>query len=163
MDSLPSPSSSPPFPSRKKQKKLTVGRTQQCGFRSRACPGEVILKRSFAFCNWTQRPDTAMTPARWTLEQHGRALPLARQVVHSPRIYHHRSPALCGNASGEMTAGSSSRGGDPPPPPNVRVCVFWHKPTELAHSFIILLLASVSVFTALSTVFHSLNSPRALI
>ena len=33
-----------------------------------------------------------------------------------------------------------------------------HKPTELAHSFYSVLV-SVSVFMALSTVFHSMNSP----
>ena len=50
-----------------------------------------------------------------------------------------------------VTAGSPSRGGD------VTVCV-WHKPAELAHSFWFFLV-SVSVFMALSTVFHSINSP----
>ena len=34
----------------------------------------------------------------------------------------------------------------------------WRKLTELAHSFFSVLL-SVSVFMALSTVFHSINSP----
>ena len=34
-----------------------------------------------------------------------------------------------------------------------------HKPTELAHSFLFFLLVSVSVFMALSTVFHSIHSP----
>ena len=49
-------------------------------------------------------------------------------------------------------------------------CDFWwwgfffvfvlHKPTELAHSFFLYsVLVSVSVFMALSTVFHSINSP----
>ena len=33
-----------------------------------------------------------------------------------------------------------------------------HEPTELAHSFCFVLV-SISVFIALSTVFHSLNSP----
>ena len=36
---------------------------------------------------------------------------------------------------------------------------FWHKPTELAHSF---LFCSIYVFLALSTVFHSINSPSTL-
>ena len=40
---------------------------------------------------------------------------------------------------------------------------FWHKPTELAHSFFFFflnsVLVSVSVFMALSIVFHSMNSP----
>ena len=36
---------------------------------------------------------------------------------------------------------------------------FWHKPTELAHSFFYSVLVSVSVFMGLSTVFHSINSP----
>ena len=35
----------------------------------------------------------------------------------------------------------------------------WQKPTKLAHSFYIVLV-SVSVFMALSTVFHSINSPN---
>ena len=35
---------------------------------------------------------------------------------------------------------------------------FRHKPTELAHS-LYSVLVSVSVFVALSTVFHSINSP----
>ena len=34
----------------------------------------------------------------------------------------------------------------------------WHKPTELAHPFYSVLV-SISVFKALSTVFHSMNSP----
>ena len=35
-----------------------------------------------------------------------------------------------------------------------------HKPTELAHSFYsVLIFVSVSAFVALSTVFHSINSP----
>ena len=34
-----------------------------------------------------------------------------------------------------------------------------HKPTELAHSFFYSVLMFVSVFMALSTVFHSINSP----
>ena len=34
----------------------------------------------------------------------------------------------------------------------------WHKPTELAHSFYSVLV-TVSVFMALSTVFHSINYP----
>ena len=38
------------------------------------------------------------------------------------------------------------------------VYVFDRKPTELAHSFYSVLV-SVSVFMALSTVFHSINSP----
>ena len=45
-----------------------------------------------------------------------------------------------------------SRGGD------VTVYVLDHKPTELAHTFYSVLV-SVSVFMALSTVFHSINSP----
>ena len=40
----------------------------------------------------------------------------------------------------------------------VAIYVFWHKPTELAHSFLFC-FASVSVFMVLSTVFHSMNSP----
>ena len=36
---------------------------------------------------------------------------------------------------------------------------FWHKATELAHSFFSVLV-SASVFMALSTVFHSINSPN---
>ena len=36
----------------------------------------------------------------------------------------------------------------------------WHKPTELAHSFLISVLVSISVFMAPSTVFHSINSPE---
>ena len=36
---------------------------------------------------------------------------------------------------------------------------FWHKPTELAHSFFYSVLVSVSVFMALPTAFHSINSP----
>ena len=45
-----------------------------------------------------------------------------------------------------------------------RVCVSWHKPAELGHClfFFFLLLASVSVLAALSTVFHSLNYTSAL-
>ena len=35
---------------------------------------------------------------------------------------------------------------------------FWHKPTEFAHSFYSVLV-SISVFIALSTAFHSINSP----
>ena len=35
-----------------------------------------------------------------------------------------------------------------------------HKSTELAHSFFYSVLVSVSVFMALSTVFHSINSPE---
>ena len=35
----------------------------------------------------------------------------------------------------------------------------WHKPTQLAHSFSSILL-SISVFMALSEVFHSINSPK---
>ncbi|WP_419607929.1 hypothetical protein, partial [Thiolapillus sp.] len=50
-----------------------------------------------------------------------------------------------------VPAGSLSRGGD------VMVCLR-HKPTELANSFYSVLI-SVSVFMALSTVFHSINSP----
>ena len=50
-----------------------------------------------------------------------------------------------------VPADSPSRGGD------VTVYV-WRKPTELAHSFFYSLLVSVSVFMALSTVFHSMNS-----
>ena len=45
-----------------------------------------------------------------------------------------------------------SRGGD------VTVYVKRHKPTELAHS-LYSVLVSVFVFMALSTVFHSINSP----
>ena len=36
---------------------------------------------------------------------------------------------------------------------------FRHKPTELAHSFFYSILVSISVLMALSTVFHSINSP----
>ena len=39
-----------------------------------------------------------------------------------------------------------------------RSCL-WYKPTELAHFFLYSILVSVSVFMALSTVFHSINSP----
>ena len=35
----------------------------------------------------------------------------------------------------------------------------WHKPTEPAHAFFYSVLVSVSVFMALSTVFHSINFP----
>ena len=60
-----------------------------------------------------------------------------------------------------VPTGSLSRGGD------VAVYVFnvfcllclRHKPTELAHSFFYSVLVSVSVFMALSTIFHSINSP----
>ena len=36
---------------------------------------------------------------------------------------------------------------------------FWNKPTELAHCFFGSVFVSISVFMALSTVFHSINSP----
>ena len=52
----------------------------------------------------------------------------------------------------EVPTCSPSRGGD------VAVCVFLYKPTELFYSFLFFLL-SVSVLTALSTVFYSTNSP----
>ena len=51
-----------------------------------------------------------------------------------------------------VPAGSPSRSGD------VTVYVK-DKPTELAHSFLYFVLVSISVFMALSTVFHSINSP----
>ena len=50
-----------------------------------------------------------------------------------------------------LSAGLPSHGGD------VTVYV-WHKPTELAHSFLSCLL-SIFVFMALSNVLHSINSP----
>ena len=50
-----------------------------------------------------------------------------------------------------VSAGSPSRGGD------VTVCLR-HKPIEIAHSFKSVLVF-VSVFMALSTVFHSIISP----
>ena len=56
-------------------------------------------------------------------------------------------------AESPVPAGSPSRGRD------VTVGVFGHKPAELAHSFCILLFASIPVFKALSTVFRSKNSP----
>ena len=52
-----------------------------------------------------------------------------------------------------VLAASPSCGGD------VAVCIFWHNQPNLPTSFYILLLASISVFTVLSTVFHSINSP----
>ena len=54
-----------------------------------------------------------------------------------------------------VPAGSPSRGR------NVAVDAFdRNKPTELAHSFFFgFVLVSVSVFVALSTVFHLINSP----
>ena len=58
---------------------------------------------------------------------------------------------LVSNSPKAVPAGSLSRGGD------VMVCLR-HKPTELANSFYSVLV-SVSVFMALSTVFHSINSP----
>ena len=58
----------------------------------------------------------------------------------------------CPTSCGPSTAGSPSRGG------NVMVYVFDIKPTELAHSFYSVLV-SVSVFMALSPIFHSINSP----
>ena len=54
--------------------------------------------------------------------------------------------------SDDVPSGSSSRGG------NVTVYV-GHKPTELAHSFFYFVLVCISLFMALSTVFHSINSP----
>ena len=36
---------------------------------------------------------------------------------------------------------------------------FLHKPNELVHSFFYSVLVSISVFVALSTVFHCMNSP----
>ena len=36
---------------------------------------------------------------------------------------------------------------------------FWHKPAELAHSFFYSALVFISVFMALSTLFHSIYSP----
>ena len=52
-----------------------------------------------------------------------------------------------------IPVGSPSRGGD------VMVYAFDIKLTELAHSFYPVLV-SISVFTALSAVFHSINSPN---
>ena len=51
-----------------------------------------------------------------------------------------------------VPTGSLSRGGD------VTVYV-WHKLTDLTH-FFFSVLVSISVFMALSTVFHSINSPN---
>ena len=54
----------------------------------------------------------------------------------------------------KVPMGPPSGGGD------VAVKCQRHKPTELAHSFFFYsVLVSISVFMALSTVFHSLNSP----
>ena len=57
------------------------------------------------------------------------------------------------NLYSEVPTGSPSHGGD--------VVVFCqrHKPTQLAHSFFYSVYVSVSVFMALSTLFHSINSP----
>ena len=53
-----------------------------------------------------------------------------------------------------VPAGSSPRGGD------VVVCVFWQKPSELGHSFLFCsCVYFFNFFIALSTVFHSINSP----
>ena len=52
-----------------------------------------------------------------------------------------------------VPTGSPSRGGD------VAVCAFGINQLELAHSFFYSVLVSVSIVMALSTVFHSINSP----
>ena len=52
-----------------------------------------------------------------------------------------------------VSTDSPSRGGD------VAVYV-WHKPTELAHSFLCCFCVCFFVFVALSTVFHSINFPE---
>ena len=77
--------------------------------------------------------------------------PSSRETVDRLGVEVYLSPS---DTSFIVPTGSPSRGGD--------VAVYaCHKPTELAHSFFFYsVLVSDSVFVALSTVFHIINSPN---